>query len=436
MGKLKYKTKRYKHIDKPIKYEKVKDYISDSKFIANHSFLPFLHFSAMYEKYSEKDVEFNGRPIKTKVRELFYASHFDSYIYRFYSDELNLYYNDFMESQGLSEVSLAYRTNFRNKSNIDFAAKAISTIVTYEKAWIFIGDFTSYFDNLDHDLLKKRLLRVMNLTYLSKDWYNVFKSITKYGYVDKEKLDKMFESNQYFSSYFESRKKFWEYKKKSKIIQSNQTGKGIPQGSAISGVLANIYAIDFDEEMACVADEYNGVYYRYSDDFILVLDNKGIDTERLKERILDLAIKNKIELQSEKTKELQFSDNQVMSRDGAKEKVDFLGFVFDGKSVKMREKSIYKFYRKSKRLIKLSKRQKIQRNLKKLPNRHKIYSLYTDFGRSEKYRSSFITYAKRAQKIFDNVSPNTENLMMHQLKNRKRKIESYLGYRIHSRIEK
>lgn len=86
-------------------------------------------------------------------------------------------------------------------------------------------------------------------------------------------------------------------------------------------------------------------------------------------------------------------------------------------------------------MIKSAKKIQKEKGLANLPNRHKIYSLYTDFGRSERYPSNFINYAKRAQYIFDKISPNTNNLMLSQLKNRKKKIESALGYRIHSRIE-
>ncbi|MDQ8766085.1 RNA-dependent DNA polymerase, partial [Streptococcus ruminantium] len=82
-----------------------------------------------------------------------------------------------------------------------------------------------------------------------------------------------------------------------------------------------------------------------------------------------------------------------------------LGFTFDGLNVKIREKSIGKFYRSARKLIHKSHVIKQRKALKKLPNRHKIYSLYTDFGVSKLYRSNFIDYAKRAQRIFDDISP-------------------------------
>ena len=195
--------------------------------------------------------------------------------------------------------------------------------------------------------------------------------------------------------------------------------------------------------MSDISKDFNGFYQRYSDDFILVLnikkliDRYGEDyVEKVNENIEDLSKKNKIYLQLEKIKTYFIKDKIVLNNNDKVCQIDYLGFSFDGKNVKLREKSIYKFYRNARKLIYDSKVIQKRKGLAKLPNRHKIYSLYTDFGRSNHYPSNFISYAKRAQYIFDKISPNTNNLMLSQLKNRKKKIESALGYRIHSRIEK
>ena len=98
----------------------------------------------------------------------------------------------------------------------------------------------------------------------------------------------------------------------------------------------------------------------------------------------------------------------------------------------MRGKSPYKFYRKAKQLIYLSRKRKKQRQLGKLPYRKSIYRLYTDLGESKGGRNSFIDYAKKAQRKFDQLSPNTKNMMMVQIKNRKKIIEKLLGLKIHT----
>jgi len=67
---------------------------------------------------------------------------------------------------------------------------------------------------------------------------------------------------------YETVKKFQKYNK----CKLNKNIFGIPQGNSLSGVLANIYAIDFDRSLAELSKEFDGFYQRYSDDFIIVLD--------------------------------------------------------------------------------------------------------------------------------------------------------------------
>lgn len=444
-----YLPKRYKHIDKRISYNKVESYVRNPQKVAGHSFLPFMHFEVAFEKFKEipsTERNHKTRPIKEKKREIYYAGHLDSYIYRYYADKLNESYNIYMDNEGISDVAVAYRSNAPHKSNINFAAEAISKIDSLQNAIIIIGDFTSFFDTLDHKFLKNRLQRVLGVTSLDKDWYNIFKSLTKFGYIDKETLDtsdsNLVKNKKKDYAYFESLKDFWKYKKYTKI-NHNENTYGIPQGNALSGVLANIYAIDFDRKLLDIANSNNGLYRRYSDDFFLVLDctNKSTDSDSIRTKVTNLAKENKIELQTDKTKCFLKEGKKIKIFDDSAERssmvashIDYLGFTFDGKNVKIREKSIYKFYRKAHKLIDTSKRIKVKKKLNYLPRRHMIYSLYTDFGYSKKYPSNFIDYVKRSQIIFDDISPNTNNLMMNQIKNRKSKLEKYLGYKTHLKI--
>ena len=440
-----YQNKPYKHIDNRISIDTVKKYITTPEKIARHSFLPFLHYNKIFSKYvGYENVSDNERPIKEKIRSLMYAGHLDSFIYKYYSDLLNYFYNLWMIDNKLNEFSVAYRTNKKHQSSINFAAEAISFLSKMDKAFIIVGDFEKFFDTLDHRLLKVRLQRVLNTEQLSNDWYNIYKSLTKFAYIEKETLENtdhplvLKKSNSYFNSI----KDFRKYKKKNKC-KLNRESYGIPQGNALSGVLANVYAMDFDKEMGRIAGQYEGFYRRYSDDFILILDigllqkdYGNLFVDKIQNIVHELADQNKITLQKEKNEVRLYEKRVVTDISSNQTHLDYLGFVFDGENVKLREKSIYKFYREARHLISKSKIVQKRKSLSKLPNRHKIYSLYTDFGHSKYYPSNFITYAKRSQDIFDKLSPQTNNMMLEQLKNRKKKIEKALGYRIHSRIEK
>lgn len=440
-----YKCKPYLHIDKRISINKVKNYITEPKKIANHSFLPFLRYDKYFYKYvGYGKGEIENRPVKIKTRSLMYAGHLDSYIYKYYSELLNQSYNIWMNKEGLDKYSVAYRSNRQHQSSINFAAQAISFLEKKDNVIVIIGDFEKFFDTLDHRLLKERLQKVLLVERLPNDWYNIFKSLTKFAFIDKEKLEisdnPLVQKNNI--SYFHSIADFRKYHKYNKC-NLNKTASGIPQGNTLSGVLANVYAIDFDSELSNLSKCYNGMYQRYSDDFILVLNVELLEDvfgnnyiEHIITYIQRLAADNKITLQREKNKLYYVRDKTVLDSDRGKSHIDYLGFSFDGQNVRIREKSIYKFYRNARRLIKSAKKIQKEKGLPNLPNRHKLYSLYTDFGRSERYPSNFINYVKRSQHIFDRISPSTNNLMLSQLKNRKKKIESALGYRIHSQIEK
>ncbi|MBC8924342.1 RNA-dependent DNA polymerase, partial [Escherichia coli] len=56
-------------------------------------------------------------------------------------------------------------------------------------------------------------------------------------------------------SYYENIYKFREFQKNNKTL-CNKNKFGIPQGSAISAVFANIYASEFDLKLKEIADEF------------------------------------------------------------------------------------------------------------------------------------------------------------------------------------
>lgn len=73
---------------------------------------------------------------------------------------------------------------------------------------------------------------------------------------------------------------FSAYKGSSIVVpwKRSHDARGIPQGLATSGVLANMYMFDIDAQInACVAS-VNGRYIRYCDDFIIIVRAKDLKT--------------------------------------------------------------------------------------------------------------------------------------------------------------
>ncbi|MBS5854332.1 MAG: hypothetical protein KIC56_03800 [Clostridium sp.] len=53
-----------------------------------------------------------------------------------------------------------------------------------ENAFIIVSDFTNFFDSLNHQYLKERLKEILKVDTLPNDYYKVFRSITKYYYIE------------------------------------------------------------------------------------------------------------------------------------------------------------------------------------------------------------------------------------------------------------
>lgn len=183
---LKYKG--YTHLDirkNPNKYYlKVKN----SKWIKSHGFYPFIHFQIKFEKYIENK-ENNSKAIKEKVRDIYYSSHIDRYIYQYYADILNTKYNVYAKNNGINKVSTAYRKGWKSKCNIHFAKEVFEFIRKTKQSIIIVGDYTSFFDNLDHRYLKEKISTVLGVSNLSDEQYKVFKSITKFSYIELKDIE-------------------------------------------------------------------------------------------------------------------------------------------------------------------------------------------------------------------------------------------------------
>lgn len=430
IDKKKFSVKPFPHFDPRIPLnEKVWKRLHNRSYISSHSFYPFIHYKKITRKYSKK----NKRLSEPKIRNIYYASHMDGYIYKYYGEKLNEKYSQYCLDHNIDNVSLAYRNNKKGKSNIHFAAEVIEFISKQEEAFIFITDFTKYFDNLDHDLLKKRLLNVLNMKTkkLPSDWWKVFKSLTRFSWVDKKEIIDDLKTiknkkNGKIDRYY-TPPEFRAFRKRVKINKHEQPF-GIPQGTAISAVLANVYAIKLDQELNEYASKYGGLYRRYSDDIILVFPiKKGRIVQRQHiSYIISTVTRNKVQMGDEKTKTL-YSRNGEIYEDANCEvrgKLDYLGFCFDGTNVMIREKSLYKYYHRMYKKIKAVKIAEYNSNRK--IGRRKLYLLYSHLGRKYKGYGNFITYAEKAHRIFGR-SERINSLINRQIKRHWKKIYNRLN---------
>ena len=329
-----YKYKGYAHFDKRISIGEARKNVEKPQYVATHGFYPFLHFTLKINRYRKKEQTPKERR-KPKSREIYYAAHIDRYIYQFYAHKLNEKYNDYCKEKNLDAIAVAYRTNKQGKCNIHFAYEAFSFLRKHPGSIVITGDFEKFFDNLDHKYLKNCLQKVLKVERLSDDWFAVYKNICNFSYVDIKKIldynksigdlslpitlrqlnhcDTAFDINN-----LRKRHRDWIFPKK-----EDRKGYGIPQGSPISGVLANVYMIEFDEIINEICQKNGSFYRRYSDDFIIILPNKSLSGAKREIDIIFsvkelIANRGKLDLQPEKTKCFYFKDGSIteVSADG------------------------------------------------------------------------------------------------------------------------
>lgn len=455
----------YAHFDEKLGLNSTWDYITNPSQVARHSFFPFIAYEQVFYKVSKKD----GKVVvKDKIRQICYSAHIDRCIYQYYGYLLNEKYNEYVDREGICEYVVAYRTNL-HKNNIHFAKEAFD-FIKKEECNVIVGDFKGFFDNLDHKYFKRMLCKVLGVEILSNDWYAVYKNITRYSTWDlidilkinglitdddikakenahEEALkgrtrkardliahfdDKIKELNGFDITDPKIRSKklaltkeqFKQHKKT--YLKIHKDPFGIPQGSSISAVLSNVYMIDFDKKISRFIKKFNGMYLRYSDDFIVILPkNAAVTFTEVLTYLRGVVVEtDRLTLESKKTQIYSYENNEIINitetTDKHKSYVDYLGFIFDGKQVTLRSKTVSKYYyRMYKKLNHIVKSEGITKKGNKI-SYTELYKTYTQKGRSGEYdktklpnkviikdlnnphkSGNFFSYVHKADEIFN-----------------------------------
>ena len=164
----------YAHFDHRVSLASCYALVSNPRWVARHSFFPFIGEEVRRTKWR------NGKPHKDP-RPIRYAAHLDRAIYQYYTALLNDLYSKKAQAASIDEVSIAYRTNHPGMSNCNYALKAFSYIRKQEKCWVCVGDFKSFFETLDHVYLKRMMRLLFADGRIPDDFYRVLKSATKYA---------------------------------------------------------------------------------------------------------------------------------------------------------------------------------------------------------------------------------------------------------------
>ena len=372
----KQKKRTYEHFDKSLDLDRDEDFALVVRAVGNlgaHQFLPFLKFIKKDIRYRKDELGTARRDIKP--RPIMYASHLDAHIYGFFSYLWSKEYERFIKDNGSTESVIAYRkivdeNGDRNKGNIQFAREVFQYIQKHGDCVAIVADISKFFDTLKHKTLKERLCAVLGVSRLGESEYKVLRSLTAFRSVLKDD-DKRSEYVRLMKKIEQELRKGKSlpqavYECGKKIINTNKTEVGIPQGSPASGLLANIYLSAFD---ATIRSNFpDTLYRRYSDDIVVVCPLASAETALtlLQEEIKKYALK----INPEKAffvkfeRQLDGLPKCIEVKDGngspvGRRYIDYLGSEFDGRSVLLRNKTLQRSYRKAdKKIHKYHARQK------------------------------------------------------------------------------
>jgi hypothetical protein len=377
------KVRNYQHIDDPLNlgdektFQKVITVIENLK---NHQFLPFIKKIETQTRFRRNK---EGKTVRLlKLRPIMYASHIDSHIYSYYNFLLSNKYEEHLIKLGLSDNVIAYRKikieeTEKGKSNVHFAKDVFDYIRTQDDSVVITQDIEHFFDTINHNLLKQKISIINGVEKLEDIFYKVFRSLTSFKYIEySDFVEKKIKRKTRYNKYA-------VYKILKDFVHNNKTGKGIPQGSPISGLLANIFLIEFDTQIKL---HFPSIFYRrYSDDLVFVC--KQNQKDELLNFINKIIHESLLEINPGKSFISFFkrsSNGEILCEsvtDGLNKKmgrdyVDYLGLEFTGKDILMRKNTIQK--------LKFKQTQKKRRQLSNTesPRRRKQKRNYTKVNRS------------------------------------------------------
>jgi hypothetical protein len=351
---------------------------------------------------------------------------------------------------GLQECVLAYRRipikgGLGGKCNIHFAQEAFETIRSFGDCYAFALDISKFFENLDHERIRQTWLRLLGQPpdrrgrhLLPDHHFQAFKAVTKYSFIDVDRAykelgligEKLTPSGKKSVGYLKSRKEFPLQicspkvfrEKLTGIIEHNPDPFGIPQGSPISDLLANLYMIEFDKEMNGVVLARGGRYFRYSDDILIVLPPPLQNWQDVISLAQDALGRNapRLSLKKEKTQVYSYTTlgekpdqtNKILSSATGIDGLEYLGFRYDGRRVYLRNSTVSGIHRKITSAANGLARRHVEKNpsmsLRELTDSFNYGLLISKFGRVKDFDFSgktytswtFWTYVTRSIAIF------------------------------------
>jgi len=221
---------------------------------------------------------------------------------------------------------------FRPGRNAHGAVKQIKGFIEEGNRVMIDVDLSKFFDRVDHDILMHRLKRHIKDKALLKLIGRYLRTGVRIGNA------------------------------------LHPTTEGVPQGSPLSPLLANVVLDDLDQYLEC----HDRKFARYADDFVICVKSTSAGYRVMEKVKHFLTHQLKLEINEEKSKVVRSND------------LHFLGFTFRGNKIRWSDKAYEDFKYTIRRLTKRSWGISMQRRFHEL--RLYIQGWINYFGLSEYYR--------------------------------------------------
>ncbi|MCB2066170.1 MAG: hypothetical protein KDE15_05965 [Erythrobacter sp.] len=410
------KERKYVHFDLPLSEERRTNISFTDQEICGHSFWPLLAYDSVERRAKKNEAgeiyfEEKSRPIK-------FASHLDAAIFEWYGKRLSEIYESRINRELFASSILAYRANIGD--NIAHAKSLFDEIASRGECIAIAVDVSGFFDHIRHDVLAATLREVLGVSRLSNMDYKIFERMTRFSWVDSNAIQARLGSRYGRRGRICSATEFRNLvrPKQASLVQENSECFGIPQGTPLSGLYANISMLGADEELQSRLAAFGGSYRRYSDDIAVVLPTSVDPQEGV--TIIEKVLKGiGLELSVHKTEISKF-----LIADGAltaDKPFQYLGFTFDGQRKLIRQSSLNRYYSKMHSGIRAKVRAAKNGGV---PSEEiylrELYRRYTHFGRAR----NFPRYAYRAARILE--APEIQRQLRNHMTTFRRALRYYL----------
>ena len=408
-----YSPKGRVHVDRRLPKADALRLASNPAMVVQHDFLPLMFFTKRERRYRREAGK--KKPVaSTKERGLAYPSNRDGYVFAYYAELLGSVYEVELALRGLGDCVIGYR---KGSSNIDRALEAFCEIQARGNCAAVCLDIKGFFDNISHEVLKACWSYLLGGGQLPDDHYKVFRALTKYATMDRADLlmrlglsPKMRDADlqRPLCSIDEYRRLRSDSAAPSKLVSTHRVNYGIPQGTPLSAMAANISMLEFDTAVKAAVDVCGGSYRRYSDDILILCAPEHIAVlEGEVNRALKLHGKT-LWLNEKKREEARFSKPGPALLPcpvtGRVKPLQYLGFTFDGRRALIRSGTLARYYRRMRNGVRVAKwRSRLAKSGeikgRKVLHRREVLARHSHLGP----RSFVSGYAKLAGKIMGGV---------------------------------